>query len=145
MIKESICYWTLFCINTVFITPGTLLKKRLWHRFFPVSFAKLSIAPFFIEDRQWLLLREIGDKSINMIKDLLLLNLHKNLRQGCLRQWFPLKWTASTKRNKEWFPLKGMASSKEELPVHSFLWKPFLIVGTITFSGSHSPPGNKTS
>ena len=28
------------------ILPGTLLKKRLWHRFFPVNFAKFLRTPF---------------------------------------------------------------------------------------------------
>ena len=29
--------------------PATLLKKRLWHRCFPVNFAKFLRTPFFIE------------------------------------------------------------------------------------------------
>ena len=29
--------------------PATLLKKRLWRRYFPVNFVKISRAPFFIE------------------------------------------------------------------------------------------------
>ena len=28
------------------LKPATLLKKRLWHRCFPVNFAKFSITPF---------------------------------------------------------------------------------------------------
>ena len=35
---------------------ATLLKKRLWHRFFPVNFAKFLRTPFFSEHLQWLLL-----------------------------------------------------------------------------------------
>ena len=36
--------------------PATLLKKRLWHRCFPVNFAKFLRTPFFIEHLWWLLL-----------------------------------------------------------------------------------------
>ena len=34
----------------------TLLKKKLWHRCFPVNFAKCLRTPFFIEHLWWLLL-----------------------------------------------------------------------------------------
>ena len=34
----------------------TLLKKRLWHRCFPVNFVKFLRTPFFIEHLWWLLL-----------------------------------------------------------------------------------------
>ena len=33
-----------------------LLKKRLWHRFFPVNYAKFLRTPFFTEHLRWLLL-----------------------------------------------------------------------------------------
>ena len=33
------------------------IKKRLWHRCFPVSFAKLLRTPFLTEHLQWLLLK----------------------------------------------------------------------------------------
>ena len=36
--------------------PATLLKKRLWHRWFPVNFAKFLRTPFLIEYLSWLLL-----------------------------------------------------------------------------------------
>ena len=35
--------------------PATLLKKRLWHRNFPVSFAKFLRICFLTELRRWLL------------------------------------------------------------------------------------------
>ena len=38
--------------------PATLLKKRLWHNYFPVNFAKFLTAPFFTERLRWLLLIE---------------------------------------------------------------------------------------
>ena len=31
------------------LSPATLLKKRIWHRWFPVNFLKLLRTPFFIE------------------------------------------------------------------------------------------------
>ena len=36
--------------------PATLLKKRLWHRYFPVNFEKFLRTPFFTEHLWWLLL-----------------------------------------------------------------------------------------
>ena len=38
------------------LRPAALLKKILWHRGFPVNFAKFLRAPFFIEHLWWLLL-----------------------------------------------------------------------------------------
>ena len=35
--------------------PATLLKKRIWHRCFPVDFAKFLRTPFLIEHLWWLL------------------------------------------------------------------------------------------
>ena len=36
--------------------PATLLKKRLWHKCFPVNFVKFLRTPFFIEHLWWLFL-----------------------------------------------------------------------------------------
>ena len=38
------------------LRPATLLKKSLWHRCFPVNFAKFLRTPFFTEHLRWLLL-----------------------------------------------------------------------------------------
>ena len=38
------------------LSPATLLKKRLWHRCFPVNFAKFLRTPFFTGHLRWLLL-----------------------------------------------------------------------------------------
>ena len=37
-------------------TPATSLKNWLWHRCFPVNFAKFLRTPFFTEHLRWLLL-----------------------------------------------------------------------------------------
>ena len=42
--------------NIAGLRPATLLKKRIWHRCFPVNFLKF-LTPFFIEHLWWLLLR----------------------------------------------------------------------------------------
>ena len=39
------------------LRPTTLLKKRHWHRCFPVNFSKFLRTPFFIEHLRWLLLK----------------------------------------------------------------------------------------
>ena len=36
--------------------PATLLKKRLWHRCFPMNFVKFLRTPFFIEHLGWVFL-----------------------------------------------------------------------------------------
>ena len=36
------------------LRPATLLKKRPWHRCFPVDFAKFFTAPFLTENFRWL-------------------------------------------------------------------------------------------
>ena len=36
--------------------PATSLQKTLWHRCFPVNFAKFLRTPFFTEHLWWLLL-----------------------------------------------------------------------------------------
>ena len=38
------------------LKPATLLKKRLWHRCFPVNIAKFLRTHFFTEHLRWLLL-----------------------------------------------------------------------------------------
>ena len=39
----------LFLNKVADLRPATLLKKRLWHRFFPVDFAKFQENTFFAE------------------------------------------------------------------------------------------------
>ena len=47
-----------FPVNFVkFLRPATLLKKRLWHRCFPVNFVKFLRASFLEERLRWLLLK----------------------------------------------------------------------------------------
>ena len=43
----------VFCTD---LRPAVSLKKRLWHRCFPVNFVKFLRTPFFIEHLRWLLL-----------------------------------------------------------------------------------------
>ena len=35
------------------------LKKRLWHRCFPVNFVKFNRTPFFLQHLRWLLVSEV--------------------------------------------------------------------------------------
>ena len=36
------------------LRPATLLKKKLWHRYFPVNFTKFLRTPFLSEHLRWL-------------------------------------------------------------------------------------------
>ena len=38
------------------LRPATLLKKRFWHRYFPVNFTRFLRTPFFTEHLWWLLM-----------------------------------------------------------------------------------------
>ena len=40
---------SLFFDKVASLMPATLLRERLWHRCFPVNYAKFLRAPFFIE------------------------------------------------------------------------------------------------
>ena len=51
---------SLFFNKVAGLSPATLLKKRFWHRWFPVKFAKFLITPFFTEHLWWLLLEEVN-------------------------------------------------------------------------------------
>ena len=41
------------------LRPATLLKKRLWQRYFPMNFAKFLRTPLLTEHLRWLLLAHI--------------------------------------------------------------------------------------
>ena len=47
---------SLFFNKVADLRPATLLKKRLWHRCFPVNFVKFLRTPFLTEHTLWLLL-----------------------------------------------------------------------------------------
>ena len=47
---------SLFFNKLAGLRPSALLKKRLWHKCFPVKLAKFLRTPFFTEHLRWLLL-----------------------------------------------------------------------------------------
>ena len=47
---------SLFFNKVADLRPATILKKRLWRRFFRVNFMKFLKTPFFTEHLWWLLL-----------------------------------------------------------------------------------------
>ena len=49
-------YESFFFNNIAGLRPATLLRKRLWHRCFPVNFVKFLRTPFFTEHLRWRLL-----------------------------------------------------------------------------------------
>ena len=52
--QENICARASFLIKR----PATLLKKSLWHRYFPVNFVKFLRTPFLTENLRWLFLND---------------------------------------------------------------------------------------
>ena len=49
----------LFFNKVAGLRPATILKKRLWHRCFPVNFVKFLRTPFVTEHLWWLLLTPV--------------------------------------------------------------------------------------
>ena len=49
------------------LRSATLLKKKFWHRCFPVNFAKFIRTPFFTEHLWWLLLQAFISKWSRLI------------------------------------------------------------------------------
>ena len=45
------------CARVSFLIKNFIIKKRLWHRCFPVNFAKFLRTPSFTEHLRWLLLK----------------------------------------------------------------------------------------
>ena len=52
--QENTCAKFTFFNKVAGLWPATLLRKRLWHRCFPVNFARFLRTPFFLE-HLWLL------------------------------------------------------------------------------------------
>ena len=60
--------WVEAVVQTCSWGPVTLLKKRLWHRCFPVNFVKFLRTPFFIEHLLLILLFEAPVIIISSLK-----------------------------------------------------------------------------
>ena len=54
--QENTCARVSFFNKVAAFRTATLLKKRLWHKCFPVNFAKFLRTPFFTGHLWWLLL-----------------------------------------------------------------------------------------
>ena len=67
---------SLFFSKVAGLRPATLLKKRLWHRCFPVNFAKFLRTPFLTEHLRWLLLD--GVRGVVLGCPFLILNTFPN-------------------------------------------------------------------
>ena len=81
---ENTCVWSLFLNKVADLRHGTLLKKRLWRRCFPVNFSKFLWTLFFLEHLIWLLLIHLWLKSANLpLSDL----RRKSWKQTGNRSW----------------------------------------------------------
>ena len=58
---------SLFFNKVAGLRPATLLKKRLWHRCFPVNFVKFLRTPFYIEHLWRLLLTFNMNTSLDLV------------------------------------------------------------------------------
>ena len=69
--RKHLCQ-SLFFSKVAGLKPATLLKQRLWHKCFPVKFAKFLIIPFLIEHLRWLLLQISELEKIQAFQKLIL-------------------------------------------------------------------------
>ena len=60
------------------LRPATLLKKRLWHRRFPVNFVKILRTSFYMEHLWWLLLSVLSENVRKLIRG------YRNGTSGCV-------------------------------------------------------------
>ena len=98
LLKNKTVYWRRYtfdfkhlCQSFLFnkvAAPATLLKKRLWHRCFPVNFAKFLRTPFFTEHLWWLLLCAMKFYFWKNVFFYWYKNLAENIAQFCC-------WTSS--------------------------------------------------
>ena len=72
--QESTCARVslLIKLQDLGLRPANLLKKKLWHRYFPVNFAEFLRTPFLTEHLRQLLLFLLSDN----FKDSLVNSLH---------------------------------------------------------------------
>ena len=78
-LQENNCAKESFLIKLQAPTPATLLKKTLWHRCFPVNFAKLLRISFFTEHLWWLLLQQdISGRLLLILKKLNIQTFNSN-------------------------------------------------------------------
>ena len=70
-------YWKCFC-KKVFLTVshGTLLKKRFWHRCFPLNSEKFFRTPFFTEQIWTTVSVYYGKKLFFLLNKLILKHIH---------------------------------------------------------------------
>ena len=64
--------------NKVAGRPATLLKKSLWHRCFPVNFAKFLRTPFLQNTSGRLLLHVVAFFEPSVMKEVRILDLHNS-------------------------------------------------------------------
>ena len=62
-------YQSLFFNKVAGLRPATLLKKRRWHRCFPVNFVKFLRTPFLKNNSRWLLLYLVSYKKYRIVSE----------------------------------------------------------------------------
>ena len=92
-----------------YLRPATLLKKRLWHRCFPVNFAKFLRTPFFTEHLRCLLLPILKYICVRL------------LLRGSSLEFFPHK-TFRFLKNKTKKPRSNTQLYEKNLPFHDVLY-----------------------
>ena len=79
--RKRLCQ-SLFFRKVTGLRPATLLKKRLWHRSFPVNFTKFLKIPFSTEHLRWLLYKRLSKAVVSLEVNY----FHKKHHLRCLKR-----------------------------------------------------------
>ena len=97
--QGNVCARVSFSIKLQ--APITLLKKRLWHRCFPVNFAKFLRTTFFTEHLWWLLLHITDQLVIYYMHLKYMKDLYSNKYISILEEFFQTRYHTSYNRKNE--------------------------------------------
>ena len=97
--QGNVCARVSFLIKLQ--APITLLKKRLWHRCFPVNFTKFLRTTFFTEHLWWLLLHITDQLVIYYMHLKYMKDLYSNKYISILEEFFQKRYHTSYNRKNE--------------------------------------------
>ena len=97
--QGNVCARVSFLIKLQ--APITLLKKRLWHRCFPVNFTKFLRTTFFTEHLWWLLLHITDQLVIYYMHLKYMKDLYSNKYISILEEFFQTRYHTSYNRKNE--------------------------------------------
>ena len=120
--KSALQNFAEFIGKHLCLRPTTLLKKRLWHRCFPMNFAKFLRTPVLIEHLWWLLLNQ-GRWFVK--QELFERHEPNHMQRGTLLFIAPEQLPGN-------YPIKQ--AKLEDLPNHGSFWQLLHLLHTISMA-----------